>query len=153
MFRINPHPPKMSLKKYLIKTLKNILIMMKDPSKDLHISQGIKGWTYLGEGSNRIVFRRKNSKWVLKIPLNPAGMNDNDAEDHYYRKWKHKSDKMARCRLVQLMDVPCLIMEYVNTEVGPLKNLPEWTLFVDCQQVGYNSHGKLVAYDYARGPI
>lgn len=37
-------------------------------------------------------------------------------------------------------------MEFVKQ--APLKDLPPWTDFVDCRQVGFNHQGKLVAYDY-----
>lgn len=32
--------------------------------------------------------------------------------------------------------------------VSDYKNLPKWTYYVDCQQVGYSNSGELLAYDY-----
>lgn len=49
-----------------------------------------------------------------------------------------------------------LVMEYarypgpLSDEDGfiPYNNLPDWATYVDCQQIGYNRLGNLVAYDF-----
>jgi hypothetical protein len=35
-----------------------------------------------------------------------------------------------------------------HTAVGYSPNMPDWIEFIDCQQVGYNSRGCLIAFDF-----
>lgn len=111
--------------------------------------EAVKGLTSLGQGRNREAFLTKRGKYIIKVPLNEAGWSDNLIEVTDYERNRFLGrEYMARCRMVVLSGVPCLIMERVDP-VTSLKGLPEWTDFVDCRQVGYNRKGKLVAYDWA----
>lgn len=96
---------------------------------------------FIGEGRNRRVYKHKG--YVVKIPINEYGLADNEFEAQTFKKW-HKEFPYARCRMVGV----CLVMEYVEHTFE--KKLPEWTMSVDCGQVGYNRDGKLLAYDYGR---
>jgi hypothetical protein len=111
-----------------------------------------KFWELIGEGRNRIVYGRGN--YVVKVPLNEDGISDN-----YHERWTwlHRDEgfSYARCRLIGAL----LIMQYARFPVEGKtdengwheyrKDLPWWVDFIDCQQVGYNRFGELVAYDYA----
>lgn len=113
-----------------------------------------KEWKFLAQGRNRSVYRRDN--YVVKVPLSDYGLSDNWHEAQLFRKWGQDPDKTfipyARCRMVGVL----LVMEYaryrgpLSDETGyiPHENLPNWASYVDCQQVGYNRAGKLVAYDF-----
>lgn len=98
----------------------------------------------LGEGTQRRVYKHKD--FVIKVPLDWDGLNSNDKEARTYRSavdgWL-LSIKHARCKLHHN---GLLIMEYA--EPAYRKSLPRWTCYVDCQQVGYNHKGQVVAYDY-----
>lgn len=95
-------------------------------------------------GRNRTVFKGKTI--VFKVPHNSYGIHDNEYE---YRTFKSSpnNDKLARCKLVHINDIPILLMIKVDTNI-PLKNLPDWSKFYDCFQVGKNKKGKYKAYDY-----
>lgn len=95
----------------------------------------------IGEGRNRITFRM--GMYVLKVPLNGFGLLDNEFEA------SHPSDIHARCSLFFCYDLPIVKMEYVRPVTGEESlDLPDWTEYVDCFQVGYTYDGRLVAYDY-----
>lgn len=104
----------------------------------------MKIWTYLGTGRNRAVYLLPGNRNVIKIPLNDEGVFQNEYEARSAKRddWLYRWQK-ARCRLI----FPCLIMEYV--ELGPFSDLPDWSDYVDCQQVGKNRLGNFVAYDWA----
>jgi hypothetical protein len=103
---------------------------------------------YLGEGLTRYVFRF-SKRSVIKIPRNWGGRIANERERSYYMCGGYlERDQMAACKMIG----SCLIMEYVESYFNcgiESQSLPRWTDFVDCQQVGLNSKGQLVAYDYA----
>lgn len=101
-------------------------------------------YEFLGQGRTRKVFRRGNV--VVKIPLNEKGFLDNAMEAGMYRKYGKKGDIVpyARCRLTR---AGFLVMEYV-APVARGFVAPDWAGFVDCCQVGHNSKGELLAYDY-----
>jgi len=101
-----------------------------------------RDWTFLAETDKRRVFLSPSGKYVLKVPLNERGEDENWWEHYRYNVlgWK---DLYAKCRLVG----KCLVMEFVKVATD-LKNLPDWTRDIDCAQVGWNRKGKLVAYDY-----
>lgn len=100
---------------------------------------------FLGYGRNRLVLKLSSGKNVIKIPLNEEGVSDNYRENRYAKVngWLDHSQK-ARCRMFGY----CLVMEYVEPTYE-FEGLPNWTGAVDCQQVGYTSDGRLVAYDFA----
>lgn len=106
----------------------------------------------IGDGRNRRVFRHGN--YVIKLPLNNKGVDDNYHEASVWRKYGHSRGYInyARCRLLGGI----LVMQYVGY-LGKLSdkdgyihlhNIPEWAYAVDCWQVGYNRFGNIVAYDY-----
>jgi hypothetical protein len=101
---------------------------------------------YLGEGRHRRVFKRGN--FVIKVPINDFGLASNFREAKTYQctseGWLF-GIRYAACRLDKNENF--LIMEYVNVKKYD-NSLPSWVGYVDCQQVGYNRRGHLVAYDY-----
>lgn len=104
---------------------------------------------FLAAGRNRNVYLSRSGKYVVKVPLNLFGDCDNHLEaNRFYRKdGFFGPGHLARCRMAKLGGTWCLIMEIVKPSFA--KDLPDWTEGVDCQQVGYNRKGKLVAYDFA----
>ncbi len=122
----------------------NIFLFKKFIFWILSLSFWKEPFIFLGEGSQRRVYGHKN--FVIKIPLDWDGLNSNDREARVYKStndgWS-RGIKRARCRL---HPSGLLIMEYVAP--AHRKSLPEWACYVDCQQVGYNRKGQLVAYDY-----
>lgn len=99
---------------------------------------------FLGIGRERAVYRRGNH--VIKVPVSVDGFASNDKESRVYRDttdgWLF-GIRYARCKLHWS---GLLVMEYV--EPVHSKNMPSWTNYIDCQQVGYNKKDQLVAYDY-----
>ena len=97
-------------------------------------------------GRHRAVF--SNGRNVFKYPINDYGFHDNAWE---YRKYSNRTDKsfpMARCRIIDIKEIPILVMEFVE-QVPYGKDMPSWADFIDSQQVGWNKKGDIVAYDYA----
>jgi|SRR5579859_2584968 len=114
----------------------------------------IVAYEYLGSGRHRSVWRHGN--YVIKVPMCEKGIYDNFHERYV---WLNRNAnrfswaKYARCRLIGVI----LIMEYARYP-GPLSDsngfipfdkVPDWASYIDCQQVGYNRRGEIVAYDYA----
>ncbi len=100
-------------------------------------------------GGGRMAFF--NGDWVIKIPRNETGISDTYREHRLFSQCGPNSDRMfplAKCHIVDNEDgIPILYMEKV--EYVPVSvELPGWTHFVDCSQVGYTKDGRLVAYDY-----
>lgn len=105
-----------------------------------------KEYSVLATGRTRIVFLKNNHE-VIKLPLNEEGLEAQYTEAQTYKKNK-KRNIFAKCSLVHDNDIPVLTMERVRP-IMTIKDPPEWVGFIDCEQVGYNSLGQLVAYDYA----
>lgn len=104
----------------------------------------------LGYGRHRITFKLSD-KYVLKVPYVEDGVYDNHQEVKLYNRFR-EAGKCARCRIVKLYNLPCLIMEMVTPFVygkTPGEDWPEWSNYVDCGQVGVTRKGNVVAYDYA----
>ena len=103
----------------------------------------------IGDGRNRIVFG--NEWYVFKIPRTASGFSENVLEHQYYRGRNAESFPMASCKLVHVCDIPILVMELVKELPYDYdrEEIPWWVDFIDCQQVGLNRAGNLVAYDYA----
>lgn len=97
-------------------------------------------------GRHRVAF--SNGRCVFKFPINDYGYHDNAWEYHKFRNRTEKSLPMARCRIIDIKEIPVLVMEFV-TQVPYGKDMPSWADFIDCQQVGWNKKGEIVAYDYA----
>lgn len=99
----------------------------------------------IGVGRNREVYRDGGT--VLKLPLSEYGVQDNEGEASRYILWSPQDEHYASCHIEPMYDLPILRMEYVE-RAKSRKGLPDWVDFIDGFQVGYNKHGKLVAYDY-----
>ncbi len=103
------------------------------------------GFVLLGEGRHRRVYRSKNLRYVLKFPMNSAGLSANREEQSLY---KTNKEHYAPCRMV---DEFVLMMRYVK----PVKVSKEvrdqfpWMETIDNHQIGMMANKKLVAYDYA----
>lgn len=96
----------------------------------------------IGEGRSRFVFDAGNGE-VVKLPKNWEGISASGNE----ATWKmHDTVPVAKCRIEMVDDIEVLYMEKVSP-VKSSQGLPEWTSWVDCQQVGIDKEGKLVAYD------
>lgn len=98
----------------------------------------------LGKGTQRWVYDM--GVYVLKVPLDEAGLMANDREANTFKRWKNRPDLdgcyYARCHLWKN---GWLLME----KITPLKeDPPEWADWIDCHQVGQTRHGKVVAYDF-----
>lgn len=110
-------------------------------------------YSVLGTGRNRKVYDMGNGL-VVKVPLNAPGMEDNLAESEIYKSTRDDPEgyliRYAECNHFNYKDIPLVIMEKVEPIKGYHPELPDWTDYVDCAQVGYNKEGKLVAYDYGR---
>jgi len=97
----------------------------------------------VGIGRNRVVFRDKD--WIFKVPCNTNGILDNENESSvfsFYRK--NHLIKYARCKMCGPY---VLVMEYVDIDIS-LDEMPDWSMSIDCQQVGRDRQGHIVAYDF-----
>jgi len=114
-----------------------------------------KSLEYLSSGRNRDVYLLPGGRHVLKVPRNEAGIGDNYFENSFKNlkdPWEKKYKIYARCRLF------CgnlLIMEYVKpASIRMIKYVlgyvPKWVDCIDCAQVGFNKHGRLLCYDYGQ---
>lgn len=95
-------------------------------------------------GTKRATYVDRTNRRVFKVPLNMAGIDANYAEDG------HTDDfiPIAACRILDIeAEFPVLEMEWVEPLVVPRSELPDWTDWVDCAQVGHTADGRLVAYD------
>lgn len=99
-----------------------------------------QGFRRIGEGLRRIVWLMPDKKWILKIPANLGSINANHSEAI---KYAEDLFRKAKCYLVG----DFLVMEYVE-DMSWNPDTPTWTYKIDCNQVGYNADGQLVAYDY-----
>lgn len=114
--------------------------------KNLYIAMQNKYGEPIGCGRHRVVFG--NDRRVFKVPRNDYGFHDNAWE---FRKFSLRNDKtipMARCRIIDINEIPVLVMELLETGI-PWRKLPDWATLVDGGQVGYDRNGNIVAYDYA----
>lgn len=106
--------------------------------------------TGVTSGRNRVVFHM--GRYVVKLPMNYGGVADNDWEGSVRHSQDPREAKYARTRMVYFGEIPVVFMEYVkSTGYSDLRNLgpvPKWVDGIDCQQVGFNRRGQLVAYDY-----
>lgn len=97
----------------------------------------------VGLGRNRVVFRDKD--WVFKVPCNTNGVLDNENESSVYHSYrKNHLIKYARCKMCSPY---VLVMEYVDIDIS-LNDMPDWAMSIDCQQVGRDRQGNIVAYDF-----
>ena len=92
------------------------------------------------EARTRKVYLGKD--WVYKVATNDEGFFANGIEAAHYKKGSPYIP-IAECYLIDEV----LKMRRVTPADILGDHMPEWTLSVDCQQVGYDHQGKLVAYD------
>lgn len=98
-------------------------------------------------GSRRIAFRLP--RCVAKLPLSMDGVFANSLERRAFRQTLRGEAycPVAACRVRTNADgIPILLMRTVDPVTSSL-GLPDWTLSVDCGQVGLDRRGRLVAYD------
>lgn len=104
------------------------------------------GFSYLGVGAYRVAFRRNNI--VVKIPQSYSGLIDNIYEAYAYRKYRlqpgFNGEVYAPCRL---LPNACIMMPFVH-RITTASDLPEWSKWIDGQQVGM-FNGRIVVYDSA----
>ena len=117
---------------------------------DLYLRFYKRSTAFFG-GSNRVTFIM--GRYVVKLPQNYDGIADNDWEGSVRHSPDLGAAKYARTRLIYVGQIPVLVMEYVEPWCyrdlqEKLGKVPTWVDFIDCQQVGYNRRGQLVAYDY-----
>jgi hypothetical protein len=95
-------------------------------------------------GQTRAVFDIGDG-WVVKLPLNWDGICANSHE----ADWTSIDIPLAPCHIVwNDDDQPVLRMQRVTEALHiDRADLPRWTDWVDCAQVGYLPDGKLVAFD------
>lgn len=99
------------------------------------------GYTIAGTGSKRAAYLSPCKKHVIKVPINHIGIMENYLEHRKYSDSCLVSrSKLAKCMLAKNL----IIMEYITPTS---ETLPMWCDEFD-NQVGYNSKGALVAYDY-----
>lgn len=105
-------------------------------------------------GRNRNVF--DFGAYVVKLPKNGDGCADNDWEGSLSNGESlgdMREIQYARTRMAYWRGVPVVFMEKVEHArpaeiVARLGYEPDWTMSVDCGQVGFTRDGRLVAYDY-----
>lgn len=101
----------------------------------------------IAQGRHRRVFESKHC--VVKLPISLEGNSANLHEAYTFKT--NPNYIYARCRLIRIGDLYVLFMEKVRTRFNPYdknEKFPDWVDSIDCGQVGFNSKGKLVAYDF-----
>jgi hypothetical protein len=103
-------------------------------------------YRFLDQGNYRAVFKMRGD-YVLKIPLNEAGVYCNDGEGSI------KDEIYARGRWIELNGLVCVIQEYVeDASLSDIRSrfgsIPDWVSGIDCAQVGFTRSGALKAYDF-----
>lgn len=106
-----------------------------------------KHFPVLGSGKDRVSYKI-NDSYVVKNPVLPETLRANYCEAQTYEMYKDSPKEpyipLAACKMI---DDILLLMEYVKP-IDNYRNVPEWVHFTDGGQVGINSRGKLVCYDY-----
>ena len=92
-------------------------------------------------GRTRATFDRGDGT-VVKIPFTGEGFASNAFEARH----NDPGISLAKCEIGWHGDAGFLVMERV-TPITDYTDLPEWTGWVDCAQVGHTADGRLVAYD------
>jgi len=114
------------------------------------ITELFSKYEYLGCGRNRIVFKLKSGNYVLKFPVNNAGVSNNDWEGSVCGSTEPNNPDVtqyAKTRWIQFRGFICCVMEIVKP-INDETNLPEWIHHIDSCQVGLTRKNKLVAYDF-----
>ena len=106
-------------------------------------------------GRNRVVFDM--GIYVVKLPRHALGFSDNEWEGSVSNEGNDEGYvQYAKTRIfyykgLHEFSIPVVFMERVNSDIRQgkkYKDFPDWVGSVDGGQVGYNKHGKLVAFDY-----
>jgi len=113
----------------------------------------------VGCGASRRAFRHKNI--IIKVPVNEAGVWDNQKEARVYRDFKKGLKPFyvpAACKLIvdKQSGLPILFMERLIPfrRTWNISRLPEWVndlcdAGLDFFQVGKSLTGEIKCYDYA----
>lgn len=99
-----------------------------------------RGYKFLNKGTKRAAYLSPDGKHVIKVPITHIGIMENFFES---KRWKEGNRKMLAKCLLAFNNL--LIMEYVRP-IDP-ETAPAWADEYD-GQVGFNTAGVLVAYDY-----
>lgn len=115
---------------------------------DKTIKQLKNKYEVIGEGRNRIVFL-KDDNTVIKFPLREYGMYDNQSEADRFFRYGKTGDIIpsAKCSIFFLNNIALLEMERIHLLKD--QEVPKWADYVDCQQVGVNKDGVILAYNCA----
>ncbi len=136
---------------------------MKNKTSTLELNNYLisKGFKLLGFGTSRIVYVKNDI--VIKVPISFEHIRSNYLEAELYkasvkRKLISNFDPscfiyVAKCKPIELLGIPCLIMEKVlpiSDELeDEIRDKYQWpTNCNDSAQVGFTSKGRLVCYDY-----
>lgn len=106
----------------------------------------VDNYEVVGRGNTRLVIKRPNSNWVIKLPIREKGKEDNEMEYFLFKSGTRPAVQKAKCKLVYIKELPLLLMEFV---IPIDSDFPQWAFQVDNKQVGKNRNGRIVAYDYA----
>lgn len=116
------------------------------------------GAEFLGRGTTRICFEDGPYR-VVKIAYTISGISASEREIEHYENFCGLPEEYfdpevdyfptAECRYLNLdfSHIRLLTMERIFKFPAVDAEVPLWTNFIDCRQVGYNSYGELVAYD------
>jgi hypothetical protein len=110
-----------------------------------------RNFRYLGHGSFRRVYERKNI--VVKVPTMQDGLYDNMIEAYAWRQLRDRPTQHGIvCAPNRLLPNGCLMMVKLDTKLydenGAYRRLPGWVDAIEKNQVGFYK-GRVVAYDYA----
>ena len=87
---------------------------------------------------------------VIKVPHHQSDEDCLESEVRTYQRYISGDPgiiPIAHCFLERYRGVLIERMELVTRHDIPRDNYPEWVSEVDCEQVGYNRAGELVAFD------
>lgn len=106
-------------------------------------------------GTSRATYISKSC--VFKIPISLEGFRLNDWEGSLCSIGEEGTEyyiPLAKSKLLYINDIPVVAMERViEASLDDIKEkygfIPDFVSAVDMGQVGFDSKGKLVAYDYA----
>lgn len=97
-------------------------------------------------GRHRMVFVCRNV--VYKLAIRQEFECDNTSELFMFERYG-SCGTFAPCKLVSINGVDNVLVMRRLEPADETDNLPEWVMSVDCQQVGYDKKGRLMAFDYA----
>lgn len=98
----------------------------------------------IGEGRHRITFASK--RVVVKMPKNIGAITASQCEYSMFKN-SNGDERLARCRMIWLFNVPVIIMEKLDIDID-YRSKPDWAWNYDSGQVGKDRKGNIKAYDY-----